>query len=59
MDMLPNEIAKKLSINEYTKLCQKVEEDYHQKFGIIDIVRRDGILVTVELNDKTQHRIQL
>lgn len=57
-DMLPQDIAEQLSIKEYTSLCQKVEEKFHQRFGVIDIVRSGDILIiTVELEDKTQHRI--
>ena len=58
--MLPQEVAEKLSIIEYTKLCEKVENKYHQKFGVVDVERHNfGTVVVVELDDHTQYRVKL
>jgi hypothetical protein len=58
-NMLPQDISEQLTIREYTTLCSKVEGKYHQRFGVIDIVRGNPVIVTVELDDDTQHRIIL
>lgn len=60
MDMLPQEIAAQLGPNDYIKLCSKVERIYRQKFGVIKIARTsEGIVATVELDNRTRHEITI
>lgn len=64
--MLPQDVAAKLSVREFTKLCGIVETKFKQKFGIVSI-NRGGInprsdnklTAVIELDDKTRHTISL
>lgn len=59
-DMTPAQIARKLNIPQYSKLCAKVEQDFKQKFGVLSIQGTpEGIKVIVELDDKTRHTVTL
>jgi hypothetical protein len=60
LDMTPAQIATKMGPATFVKLCGIVENNYHQKFGIIDIKVVDGtITVEVELADETRHIVTL
>lgn len=56
--MQPSEIADKMSLREYTKLCSDMEGLYHQKFGVVSVERvKHGALVIVELENNIQHTV--
>jgi len=58
--MLPQEIAEQLKPDEYTELIGTVEEEFHQKFGVISVTRNKGhATAEIELDDRTRHEIEL
>ena len=58
--LLPQEIAEKLTSEEYSTLLQIVEENWHQAFGVVNVDRnRTWLSVVVELDDKTHHEVVL
>lgn len=60
-DMLPQEIAEKLKPMEYVDLCTKVQEKFHQKFGVIHITRKPSgaVWIIIALEDNTRHTVIL
>jgi hypothetical protein len=58
--MTPTEIAKNLGTAEFTLLCAKVEKKWAQAFGVVKVHRtRRKVVVEVELQDKTRHKVSL
>lgn len=57
--MLPQDIMERLTPEEYEDLCAKVEEQFHQAFGVISILRSNKLVVIVELDDNTRHEVLL
>lgn len=56
----PAQIAQKLGVNEFTKLCSKVEEKYKQGFTVVKIERaKDQVDVEISLDDHTNHTVVL
>jgi hypothetical protein len=59
-DMLPQEIAEKIRPRDFITLCSYIERTYKQKFGVLSVIRGQGhIIVMVELEDKTHHRVKI
>ena len=60
MTLLPQEIAAKMSVREYTLLVRDIEDLYHQKFGVVSIERlKEGVLCVVELENDIQHTVMV
>jgi hypothetical protein len=60
MTLSPAQIASKLGVNEFTKLCEKVEDRYKQGFKIVSVTRSSNqIDVEVSLDDQTNHMVVL